>query len=120
MSFSISTRSLFALGAYVFCFTASYFLFWDDQMRLTSFHIDPHQSVVTRFLVKHSVWSMKGEARLIGTILAFASIHFSWSARYFIGDRLLTLYSRRQQKTTGLLPEESLDKDSSLKITQEK
>lgn len=102
MNFSISMRSVFALIAYAACFIVSYILLWDDQMRLTFFHIDPHQSTVTRFLVKHSLWDMDNAARLLGTVLAFASIHFSWSCRYFVGDRLMAAYAKRYKKSEPL------------------
>lgn len=100
MNFSISMRSVFALIAYVVCFIISYILLWDDQMRLTLFHIDPHQSVVTRFLVKHTPWDMDNTARVLGTLSAFVSIHLSWSCRYFVGDRLMAAYARRKQKAS--------------------
>ena len=103
MNFSISIRSIFALIAYALCFTASYFLLWDDQMRLSHFHIDPFQSKITRFLVKSVMWNMRDEARLFGVILAFASIHLSWSCRYFVGDRLMAAYARHQQKSSSTL-----------------
>ncbi len=109
MNFSISVRSLFAIVAYVICFMASYFLLWDDQMRLTNFHIDPHQSAVTRFLVKASSHNMKDEARLFGTLLAFASIHLSWSFRHFVGDRLMAAYARHKQKSSTAQPVEPTD-----------
>lgn len=123
MNFSISVRSLFAIIAYVICFMASYFLLWDDQMRLTNFHIDPHQSTVTRFLVKHSSHNMNGEARLLGTILAFASIHLSWHFRYFVGDRLMAAYARRRQKSSTEQSVESSyftgDSEPQMKVIQD-
>lgn len=99
MNFFISVRSLFALIAYSICFMVSYFLFWDDQFRLSNFHIDPFQSIVTRILVKNSAWNMQDEARLLGVILAFASTHLSWHFRYLVGDKLMDVYVKHRQKS---------------------
>ncbi len=124
MNFSISIRSLFAILAYMICFMVSYFLLWDDQMRLSYFHIDPFQSPVTRFLVKSVMWNMRDEARLLGVILAFASIHFSWHFRYFVGDHLMAAYARHKQKSSASQVGESINSvdstESQLKIAQDK
>ena len=109
MNFSISVRSMFAIMAYIICFTVSYFLLWDDHMRLSHFHIDPFQSKVTRFIVKNVMWNMKDEARLLGVILAFSSIHLSWHFRYFVGDRLMAAYARHKQKSSTAQTAEPAD-----------
>lgn len=120
MNFSISMRSVFALIAYVTCFIVSYILLWDDQLRLTLFHIDPHQSLVTRFLVKHSLYDMDNTARVLGTVLAFASIHLSWSCRYYVGDRFMAAYARRSQNKSGVGITDIHDVDTFEKISNEK
>ena len=99
MNFSISIRTLFAMAAFFAAYALSYWLFWDDQMKLSSFHLNPKQSIVTRYLVQSVPWGMRGEARLFGTILAFVSLHLSWGYRYWLGDRLMQLvgaYLRRK------------------------
>ena len=97
MIISITPRRIAGVVALILCYSASYFLFWDDQLKLNGFHIDPHQSLVTRFLAKSFSWELKREMTLLGIILAFVSVHLSWGCRHWLGDVLLKRYREHQQ-----------------------
>ncbi|CAA0125328.1 Uncharacterised protein [BD1-7 clade bacterium] len=103
MNFSISIRTLFATAAFIAAYALSFWLFWDDQMKLNSFNINPQQSIVTRYLVQNVSWGMRGEARLFGVFLSFLSVHLCWGYRYWLGDRLMQLVSayRKREAVIG-------------------
>ncbi|CAA0117643.1 Uncharacterised protein [BD1-7 clade bacterium] len=100
MNFSISIRTLFAMAAFIAAYVLSYFLLWDDQMKLGNFNINPQQSIVTRYLVQNVSWGMRGQARLFGVFLSFLSVHLCWGYRYWLGDRLMQFVGAYRKRKT--------------------
>ncbi|TBR43852.1 hypothetical protein CBF23_003750 [Marinomonas agarivorans] len=77
--FKISVRTLSGILGLIFCYSISIYFFWESQITFTHFRVDPEHSRFTRSLY---ILMSRDNAKVVGIIVAFLSIHFSWSLRY--------------------------------------
>lgn len=87
----ISARTLSGTIGLIVCYSLSIWLFWDDQARMIYFRVLPSESHFSHFLMN---FMQNDTARTLATIVAFASVHLSWSYRYLAGD-LIGRFLRR-------------------------
>lgn len=104
----ISARTVSGLIGLVACYSLSIWLFWESQITLSNFRVDPEHSRFARFLIP---FIGRDDAKIAGVIIAFFSVHLSWGGRYIAGDLIERLWHRfAPRKGAGNLKADSLDK----------
>lgn len=96
----ISPRTISGFIGLVVCYGFSLYFFWNSQTSFADFRADPSRSHFTQLL--HSLFGYgpnQGEPnKTIGTIVAFLSVHVSWAARYYVGDKTYMFLSRLKSR----------------------
>lgn len=96
---TMSARFISGLIGLIVCYALSIYLFWDSQISINGFRIDPEHSRVTK-----SLYFILGRdnAKPVGVLLAFLSIHASWVWRYTAGDVVGKIWSKFVYKNNAL------------------
>lgn len=81
-SLQVSIHTISGILGLIFCYSISIYFFWESQITFTSFKIDPEHSRLAKGLY---FFMSRDNAKIVGTIVAFISIHLSWSFRYYPG-----------------------------------
>lgn len=87
----ISARTVSGAIGLVVCYSLSIWLFWESQITLSNFKVDPEYSRFARALIP---LLGRDDSKLVGLIVAFLSVHASWAWRYSAGDLLEKLWNR--------------------------
>ncbi|WP_420588901.1 hypothetical protein [Bacterioplanoides sp.] len=92
----ISPQTISSFIGLIVCYGFSLYFFWNSQASFVDFRADPSRSLFTQLL--HTVFGYgpnQGEPnKTIGTLVAFLSVHVSWAARYYVGDKTHIFLSR--------------------------
>lgn len=100
----ISAKTVSGTVGLIICYSVSIYLFWNSQITLADFRIDPEHSHFTRFL--HEIFGYGGRQgypnKTVGVIAAFLSIHFSWALRYKAGYFIEALLKPYVKTSSGM------------------
>ncbi|MGR6874826.1 hypothetical protein ACU6U9_21645 [Pseudomonas sp. HK3] len=87
----ISARFMSGFVGLVVCYALSIYFFWDSQISINGFRVDPEHSRVTKALY----FALgRDNAKPVGVVLAFLSVHASWAWRYLAGDIIERLWRK--------------------------
>jgi len=102
---SISARTVSGVVGLVTCYAISIYFFWLSQISLSDFHIDPSHSRVVKAL--YPILG-RDDAKPVGIVLAFLSIHASWAWRHAASNLWVYLYQK-------VKPAQAIVKDITIK-----
>lgn len=96
------------IGLFV-CYTLSIYFFWESQITLSNFRIDPQHSRFAQFLYP---FVGRESAKPIAIVIAFLSVHISWAYRFqagFLLEVLLKKLSKKSKLSTSTIEQQDHD-----------
>ena len=114
---SISARTVSGVIGLTVCYSLSLYFFWDSLFSTDFFGLDPRHSRVTKNVLNGLIG--RDNAKPVGVVLAFLSVHASWALRYTAGDIIEKIGSRYFSKTKSSPSEATGYSKSDLRIIKD-